>query len=373
MPTRKSRHASGSTSTDFDAAFEELDARYLAGEAAAHAQTWRVITRALAALNRREMPTMTTDYTIVDHQLRNEANSVTEYVHAAWDLTPDLRAYIEAVHRLSDLGGVVTLVSNGTSQEGFDAEWRIVLVITREGDAGKSCELFDETDLGTALARFDELSTADATSGKRGKPGDDRLLACFAARDWDAIAEILAEDCRQMTTAVRWWMRVSDVVGMPKSRTCARSPTIGHRTLTSDRHRHPRRTPRPRSCIASHAATSSRSAFVVEVLSVTEIDADDRIAAVVAFDPDDIDAAFEELDARYLAGEAAAHAHTWSVIAAGVRRIQPARTPRDDAGLGEHRPPTGLTFAPGDMIAYHPCHMGPHAGPRASTSRLCIG
>ena len=37
--------------------------------------------------------------------------------------------------------------------------------------------------------------------------------------------------------------------------------------------------------------------------------------ARVLFDPDDIDAAFKELDARYLAGEAAAHAHTWSVIA----------------------------------------------------------
>ena len=51
------------------------------------------------------------------------------------------------------------------------------------------------------------------------------------------------------------------------------------------------------------------------MLSVVEIDADERIVARVVFDPDDIDAAFEELDARYLAGEAAAHAHTWSVIA----------------------------------------------------------
>ena len=43
------------------------------------------------------------------------------------------------------------------------------------------------------------------------------------------------------------------------------------------------------------------------------------------FDIDDIDAAFEELDARYAAGEAAAHAHTWSVITR-LRRAQPART-----------------------------------------------
>ena len=67
------------------------------------------------------------------------------------------------------------------------------------------------------------------------------------------------------------------------------------------------------------------------MLSIVEIDADDRIAARVVFDLDDIDAAFEELDARYLAGEAAAHAHTWSVIAgtyaAFNRHELPATTP----------------------------------------------
>ena len=52
--------------------------------------------------------------------------------------------------------------------------------------------------------------------------------------------------------------------------------------------------------------------------SIVEIDADERIAAVVVFDLDDFDAAIAELDARYLAGEAAAHAHTWSVICTGA-------------------------------------------------------
>ena len=74
-------------------------------------------------------------------------------------------------------------------------------------------------------------------------------------------------------------------------------------------------------------------------LSVIEIDADDRIAAYVMFDLDDIDAAFAELDARYLAGEAAAHARHMVGHRGGLRRAQPARTARDDAGLGEHRPP----------------------------------
>ena len=69
-------------------------------------------------------------------------------------------------------------------------------------------------------------------------------------------------------------------------------------------------------------------AFHIEMLGVVEIDADDRIVARVLFDLDDIDAAFEELDARYLAGEAAAHAHTWSVIAGPTPRSTGANCPR---------------------------------------------
>ena len=68
-----------------------------------------------------------------------------------------------------------------------------------------------------------------------------------------------------------------------------------------------------------------------DALNVVEIDADERIVAVVTFDLEDFDAAIAELDARYLAGEAAAHAHTWSVItqayAALNRHEFPATTP----------------------------------------------
>ena len=83
---------------------------------------------------------------------------MTAYIRATWDLTPDFSIYIEAVHRLSNLGAVVTHVAHGTSQEGFDAEWRMVNVLTFEGDLINRCELFDEADLDAALARFDELS-----------------------------------------------------------------------------------------------------------------------------------------------------------------------------------------------------------------------
>ncbi len=67
------------------------------------------------------------------------------------------------------------------------------------------------------------------------------------------------------------------------------------------------------------------------LLHIVETNLDERIGAVVIFDLEDIDAAVAELDARYLAGEAAAHSRTWSVIAdayAALNRHElPATTP----------------------------------------------
>ena len=83
---------------------------------------------------------------------------LTAYIRATWDLSPTSAIYIEAVHRLSDLGAVVTHAAHGTSQEGFDAEWRVIDLLTVDGDLISRCELFDEADLDAALARFDELS-----------------------------------------------------------------------------------------------------------------------------------------------------------------------------------------------------------------------
>jgi len=78
----------------------------------------------------------------------------------------------------------------------------------------------------------------------------------------------------------------------------------------------------------SHIRSSNRvvgpDEISAEVLSIVEIDADDRIVAHVGFDIDDIDAALAELDARYLAGEAArTFAHVVGHYT-GMRRVQPA-------------------------------------------------
>ena len=65
------------------------------------------------------------------------------------------------------------------------------------------CELFDEADIEAALARFDELSRPAPQLENAASRVADRLRTYFAARDWDAMAEILADDM-SMTTAVAW-------------------------------------------------------------------------------------------------------------------------------------------------------------------------
>jgi hypothetical protein len=143
---------------DFDAAIAELDARYLAGEAAPYAHTWSVIANAYAALNRHELPPTTADWVNIDHRCGPSfaPGEMTAYLRTGFDFAPN--RFIQAVHRLSSLGTVVTRVANGTSEEGFDAEWRAIDLLTVEGDLISRGEIFDEADIDTAVTRFDELS-----------------------------------------------------------------------------------------------------------------------------------------------------------------------------------------------------------------------
>jgi hypothetical protein len=144
---------------DFEAAIAELDARYLAGEAAAYSQTWSIITQAYAAVNRGELAPTKPDWINIDHRrgIAFAPGEMTAYIRVGMDLTPYTRIYVETVHRMDNLGAVFTQVLTGTSQEGFDAEWREVGILTVEDGLINRAELFDEEDLDAALARFEEL------------------------------------------------------------------------------------------------------------------------------------------------------------------------------------------------------------------------
>jgi hypothetical protein len=336
---------------DLDAAFAELDARYLAGEAAPHARTWSIVVGAFAAVNRHQVPATAADWDIVDHRplATSEAGDLALFLSAAWDLTPQASVHITAVHRLSDLGAVISHMSQATSQQGLDAEWQDINLTTVDGDLINRCEIFDEADLDTALTRFDQLNLQTRRLENAATAAEDRFHAYFAARDWAAIAEILTDtsfidDRRPVINAGLWTGRADVIANMRALAeggadiTSAVLATRGERLAIT------------RICSSNRELRYGE--FGVEMLIVVEIDTDGRIAAHILFDPEDIVAAFEELDARYIAGEATAQAHTWSVItqvyAALNRHELPDATP-DFVDI-DHRHLAAI--GPGDLMAY---------------------
>jgi hypothetical protein len=319
---------------DIDAAFEELDARYLAGEAAAHARTWSVIARECAAFNRHELTTV--DYITVDHRPLPIIEAYSQAALRVWDITPDFGIRSEAVHRLSNFGAVATYQANGTSPAGFDGEWRIILLLTVEGDRIDRCEVFDESDLAMALARFDELHSPPRRLENAASQLVQRFRTYFAARNWAAVAEnsaheIFTDDRRSVVGSGILHGRDIDVANIQAI------ADLGATDLTSTVI-----ATRGERLVLTRLRLSGRDqrpeAFHSEMLGIVEIDADNRVAARFLFDLNDIDAAFEELDARYLAGDAAAYAQTWSVIARTTAAFNRHELPAADWVIIDHRP-----------------------------------
>nr|WP_308017189.1 BTAD domain-containing putative transcriptional regulator [Mycobacterium intracellulare] len=337
---------------DFDSAVAELDARYLAGEAAPYARTWSFITRAYAAVNRNELPAMTPDSEFIDHRavLTAEREDLTGYLPALWDLTPDVRVYVEAVHRLNELGAVMTHTARGTSQEGFDAEWRTVVVGVTDGDLYRRVEVFDEPDLDAALARFDELHRQAPRLHNVASQVSDRFLAHFAARDWGAMAEMTADDFSSddRRRVVGAGVQLGRDVDIDNMRAWA---DVGIASMTS----HVIATRGDRLFLGRtrfFGPEQGPDTFHSEVLGLVEIDTENRVVARVVFDADELDAAIAELDARYLAGEASTHSHTWTLVtdafvALNQRKI-PATT-SDWVNIDHRRL---VPIGTGDLAAY---------------------
>lgn len=336
---------------DLDAALHELDERYLAGEAGPHAQTWSAICRISDGFNHREAPAATPNWVNIDHRRATAfaPGEMTEYLRATWDLSQEASLYVETVHRLNTLGAVITQSAQAISREGFHAEWRVINLLMVEGELISRCEVFDEDDLDAALAKFDELSRQSPQLANIASRTHDDFIACFTARDWAALAELLAAEAytddrrRVVNTGV---IRGRDAV-VHEIQALA---DIGGRELTSEviairgERLVLRRT--------RYSGSDDREAYRVDCLEVLEADSDGRLVARVAYDPDDIDAALAELDARYLAGEAAVYTHTWSVMAqayAALNRHELPATKPDWVNIDHRR---AASFAPGEVFAY---------------------
>ena len=210
-------------------------------------------------------------------------------------------------------------------------------LFTVDGDLISRCELFDEADLDAALARFEELQPQAPRLENAASQLIERFQADFAARNWAAIAEnsaddIFTDDRRSVVGSGFLAGRDLDIANIRAA------ADLGSANLTSTVI-----ATRGEHLALARLRMSGRDqrpeAFHSDMLGIVEIDADSRVTARILFDLDDIDAAFEELDRRYLAGEAADHAHAWSVIARDLRRHSTGtNSPRRTGVIIDHRP-----------------------------------
>ena len=340
----------GFESGELEAALAEMDRRYLAGEGAQYANTWSAVLQPYAAINRRELFATTPDWVSIDHR-RGTAfgpRDADAYIRASLDDGVG-SIHVETVHRLNDLGAVVSWVATCTSHGGFDAEWRGIHVLTVAGDLISRFEVFDEADLDAAIERFDQLSRPAPRLENAASQVAERFLAHFASQQWDAMAEMLADgfygdDRRPVVgSGIRSGRdaQIADLQAIAELWSANAMSTIiatrGSRLALMR--------------LEFLAGDPGLEAFVTEVLCIVETNSGGQTAAWVVFGSDDLDAAFAELDARYVVGEAAEQAQAWSVVreccAALNRRELPAMTP--DWVNVDHR--RVISIAPEDMNA----------------------
>ncbi len=290
---------------DIDAAFAELDARYLAGEAAAHAQTWSAVIRNAAAFNQREPLTTTPDWVNIDHRRATafEPGDMTPYIHATWDVAPDINLYIEAAHRLNDLGAVFTQVLKGTSQEGFEAEWRDVILLTVDSEQLTRCEIFDEADLDAALARLDELSQPAPQLENAATRVFARMMDTFNRRDLDSFLALVTVDGRYEDR--RKGLRDEGPIRPDFARALFIEAAPSWQEETEPVAIRGPRLVLCRLMFRDHSEVDRP--IVVEALVLTEVTDDELTSRLVIFDPDDINGAMAELTARWIASGEVAH------------------------------------------------------------------
>ena len=305
---------------DRDAAFEELDSLYIAGEGSAFADELRHGVELVRDWNRRDWDAFTShfveDIVFVDRRPMPlpDMHGLEEVIPWAKALvTPDTRHEVVAIHTMDERAGVFQYVSRGTNAEGGEVETTYLHVTAfRDGLAART-ERFAIDDLEAALARCEELrSGSGPTDDEEARDAGAALenesfrvaRASVEARirgDWDALAALLAADAtvtdRRSGLQAEWTGR-AEVVAQARAIADVGVDAIDHqclavrgRSLSLDRRTYRTRDP--------------QNVFEVVTLTVNEIDAEGLYLRGVVFAADDIRGGFAELDERYAAGEGA--------------------------------------------------------------------
>jgi len=315
---------------DLDAAYAELDERYAAGEAAPHAGTWEMLQRFMRTVASRDWERVasvyTEDFVFEDHRLlgwgTRSWDETLKQLLAMVELAPDAR--LRSDHALAiNRRGILNVARWMGSRDGGVFEIPLVGVILCAPDGRfRRIHSYALDQLDAARACFDALTSEPPALRieNAATRAADRFGAVWEARDWKRSAELFPTGFRQIDRRAMVqleldrdqfleWMRTTFEMSSSRLEQQVLA-TRGDRLALS----------RDRVEVADHNLGPSE----IESLSVIEVGEHGERVATVRFDPDDLDAAYAELEERYAAGEGA-RGGQWAVGDGSYSRAIAAR------------------------------------------------
>ena len=288
---------------DERAALEEGIARGRALEPAlepALAVTLEYIAAFNAHDRERLRATLAPELVVDDHRLVGPgrivgADAYLEGVTPFWTSSPDQKVELVSVLGCAAHGSIaeVRTFGSGFWSDGGEFEVRFVSFMIAERGRITRQEVFELTDAAAALARFAELRPDPLSIPPNAATrASDRRREANEARDFEAYRALLSPDLvyddRRRAAQVRGGREmlvesnrlVADAIGMVRRTVLA---TAGDRILLE-------------RCVFARGGSAE---FEVEVLRVSEVDAEGRMTAMVYFDPDDRRGASRELLDRW--------------------------------------------------------------------------
>ncbi len=220
---------------------------------------------------------------------------------ALWELSPDVRLGSLYTVAQAPHGFVGAMHWFGTNNEGGEIEALFVAVSLIRGGRQVGAELFEIEDLEAALARFEELRPDPLRIPPNAAArASARHVTAFLARDWAACRSLASDDFVYEDRGKRALVKgdvetliasMQFIAALPEfDDVVERIATLGDRI------------------VLEHMVWSGgpeEEGFEIPHLRLLEVDAPGRMRALILFDPDDRAAAFDEAQARFLAGEAA--------------------------------------------------------------------
>jgi hypothetical protein len=149
-------------------AFAELTARWMASGDVAHPDVIEASQRQLDILNRHDweaFAALSAGATHINHRQLSSpgVDTVTDHMsslQAMASLVPDCRLDPAEVLTHSAIGFVSHTILRGTSTDGASVEISLLLLVLVEGERVTHLEAFDPDQRASALARFEELNSA---------------------------------------------------------------------------------------------------------------------------------------------------------------------------------------------------------------------